>query len=245
MYVRTINATSMLAICGNATNTTGQGHPRITEAEREKVSGVIDCRKLTLAACTHAAQNERLPLRAVVQVLFFEQLQLRRAIAGALLSAYPAQAESSPRPPRQDSSGSGTWRRTVMENQVLRVEMDSVRTRVGELERECTRMRKAIQKNMDGVSPSCGRNACAAAYSNNNNNNSSSKVWWPSLAKRLGCKFRTQVRDLHEPTVEEVDRSQPNNPRRHHLSDQGKASKPARVAGVGRRRRRRRRSRSE
>lgn len=28
----------------------------------------MDCQKLTLEACTHAAQNERLPLRVVVQV---------------------------------------------------------------------------------------------------------------------------------------------------------------------------------
>ena len=40
----------------------------------------MDCQKLSLEACTHAAQNERLPLRVIVQVLFFEQLQLRSSI---------------------------------------------------------------------------------------------------------------------------------------------------------------------
>lgn len=45
----------------------------------------MDCQKLSLEACTHAAQNERLPLRVVVQVLFFEQLQLRTSIAGCFL----------------------------------------------------------------------------------------------------------------------------------------------------------------
>lgn len=33
----------------------------------------MDCKKLTVEACVHAAQNERLPLRVVLQVLFFEQ----------------------------------------------------------------------------------------------------------------------------------------------------------------------------
>jgi len=33
----------------------------------------MDCRKLSAEACAHAVQNERLPLRVVVQVLFFEQ----------------------------------------------------------------------------------------------------------------------------------------------------------------------------
>ncbi|KAJ0040604.1 hypothetical protein Pint_28179 [Pistacia integerrima] len=64
-----------------------KAHPWLPEAEREKICGIMDCQKLTLEACTHAAQNERLPLRAVVQVLFFEQLQLRHAIAGTLLAA--------------------------------------------------------------------------------------------------------------------------------------------------------------
>ncbi|MCD7448858.1 hypothetical protein HAX54_046952 [Datura stramonium] len=70
-----------------------KAHPWISEAEREQICGVMDCQKLTLEACTHAAQNERLPLRAVVQVLFFEQLQLRQAIAGTLMVADVAPGE--------------------------------------------------------------------------------------------------------------------------------------------------------
>jgi hypothetical protein len=48
---------------------------------------VEECRKLTVEACTHAAQNERLSLRVVLQVLFFEQLQLWRAITDTLLAS--------------------------------------------------------------------------------------------------------------------------------------------------------------
>ncbi|TQD77835.1 hypothetical protein C1H46_036624 [Malus baccata] len=48
-----------------------KAHPWLLEPEREKVCGIFDCQKLTLEACTHAAQNERLPPRAVVQVLSF------------------------------------------------------------------------------------------------------------------------------------------------------------------------------
>ena len=35
----------------------------------------MDVKKLTTDASTHAAQNELLPLRVVVQVLFFEQVR--------------------------------------------------------------------------------------------------------------------------------------------------------------------------
>ena len=49
------------------------------KAERKKMCGLMDVKKLTMHASMHAAQNERLPLRVVVQVLFFEQV---RAAAG-------------------------------------------------------------------------------------------------------------------------------------------------------------------
>ncbi|KAE8701582.1 BTB/POZ domain-containing protein NPY1 [Hibiscus syriacus] len=55
-------------------------HPNLTKAERKKMCGLMDVKKLTMDASMHAAQNERLPLRVVVQVLFFEQV---RAAAGA------------------------------------------------------------------------------------------------------------------------------------------------------------------
>ena len=35
----------------------------------------MDCKKLSVDACMHAIQNERLPLRVVVQILYFEQVR--------------------------------------------------------------------------------------------------------------------------------------------------------------------------
>lgn len=185
---------------------------------REKISGVLDCQKLTLEACTHAAQNERLPLRAVVQVLFFEQLQLRHAIAGTLISAetapYMAGRQSVLRmeredeeeenetgvsaPQGQDSNENGIsrgWRDAVRENQVLRLDMDSMRTRVHQLERECSSMKKVIERiDKSGTQSETGGSG-----------------WRVSLTRRLGCKFRTQVCDSHEQTVVDTRRG-----RRHH-----------------------------
>ncbi|KAL8160726.1 hypothetical protein V2J09_002263 [Rumex salicifolius] len=48
-------------------------HPGISKSERKRICKLMDCRKLSAEACAHAVQNERLPLRVVVQVLFFEQ----------------------------------------------------------------------------------------------------------------------------------------------------------------------------
>lgn len=54
----------------------------MTKAEKKKLCGLIDVKKLSAGTCAHAAQNERLPLRVVVQVLFFEQLRAAAAAAG-------------------------------------------------------------------------------------------------------------------------------------------------------------------
>ncbi|KAL4581125.1 hypothetical protein LXL04_017334 [Taraxacum kok-saghyz] len=48
-------------------------HPGISKSERKRICKLMDCKKLSVNACMHAVQNERLPLRVTVQVLFFEQ----------------------------------------------------------------------------------------------------------------------------------------------------------------------------
>lgn len=54
-------------------------HPSLTKADRKKICGLMDVKKLTMDASMHAAQNDRLPLRVVVQVLFFEQVRASAA----------------------------------------------------------------------------------------------------------------------------------------------------------------------
>jgi len=48
-------------------------HPEMDKSSRKKLCRVLNCRKLSETASMHAAQNELLPLRIVVQVLFFEK----------------------------------------------------------------------------------------------------------------------------------------------------------------------------
>ncbi|OEL29762.1 hypothetical protein BAE44_0009219 [Dichanthelium oligosanthes] len=173
-------------------------HPRLTAEERDRVVGVVDCRKLTVEACTHAAQNERLPLRAVLQVLFFEQLQLRRAITGTLLA--PPGAAGAPRAMmrQQQRSGPGeaAWRGATalaQESQVLRLDMDSVASRVQELERECSSMRRAI-KQIDGR----GGSRSPGGRSADGDASVPAAGGWRA---RHGCKFSTQVCDSHARNV--------------------------------------------
>ncbi|CAN6450278.1 unnamed protein product [Victoria cruziana] len=57
-------------------------HPGISKSEKKRICMLMDCRKLSMDASMHAAQNDRLPLRVVVQVLFFEQV--RSGAAGGI-----------------------------------------------------------------------------------------------------------------------------------------------------------------
>ncbi|KAK7281702.1 hypothetical protein RIF29_09916 [Crotalaria pallida] len=57
-------------------------HPGISKSERKRICRLMDCRKLFAEACMHAVQNERLPMRVVVQVLFFEQMRATPSSGG-------------------------------------------------------------------------------------------------------------------------------------------------------------------
>ncbi|XP_044488159.1 BTB/POZ domain-containing protein At1g67900-like [Mangifera indica] len=63
-------------------------HPDLSKSERKKLCRILDCKKLSMEACMHAARNELLPLRVVVQVLFLEQA--RAAMAGGKVTELPS-----------------------------------------------------------------------------------------------------------------------------------------------------------
>ncbi|KAH7570360.1 hypothetical protein JRO89_XS05G0092900 [Xanthoceras sorbifolium] len=64
-----------------------KAHPDLNKNERKRLCRILDCRKLSMEVCMHAAKNELLPLRVVVQVLFFEQA--RAAMAGGKVTELP------------------------------------------------------------------------------------------------------------------------------------------------------------
>uniref|UniRef100_A0A7C9AIZ3 NPH3 domain-containing protein n=1 Tax=Opuntia streptacantha TaxID=393608 RepID=A0A7C9AIZ3_OPUST len=64
-----------------------KAHPELTKSERKRLCRVLNCKKLSMEACMHAAQNELLPLRVVVQVLFCEQA--RATMGGGKVTDLP------------------------------------------------------------------------------------------------------------------------------------------------------------
>ncbi|KAL9257368.1 BTB/POZ domain-containing protein [Drosera capensis] len=112
-----------------------KAHHWLTETEREQICRLMNCQKLSLEASTHAAQNERLPLRVVVQVLFFEQLRLRTQISGWFFVSDNLEGSQNR---MQDVSQE--------DHQQTLVIVDNVRERVSGLEKECCTMRQELQR---------------------------------------------------------------------------------------------------
>ncbi|CAL9059233.1 root phototropism protein 3-like [Musa acuminata AAA Group] len=61
-----------------AVDTFIKAHPSTSKQERKTLCRLIDARKLSAEASLHAAQNERLPVRSAIQVLFSENTKLHR-----------------------------------------------------------------------------------------------------------------------------------------------------------------------
>jgi len=165
-----------------------QSHPWLVESEREQLCRLMDCQKLSLEACTHAAQNERLPIRIIFQVLFFEQLQLRTSIAGCFMVSDNLDGSRQLRSGLVGSTEGG-WASAVKENQVLKVGMDNMRMRVSELEKECSNMRQEIEK--------LGRSKGSSA--------------WGTVSKKLGFKMKSQMCSAQEGSVSNQNNNAANS----------------------------------
>ncbi|CAM8947220.1 unnamed protein product [Rhodiola kirilowii] len=53
-----------------------EAHPDLGKNERKRMCRILDCGKLSMEASAHAAHNEKLPLRVVVQLLFLEHSKI-------------------------------------------------------------------------------------------------------------------------------------------------------------------------
>ncbi|KAF9676674.1 hypothetical protein SADUNF_Sadunf08G0027600 [Salix dunnii] len=120
-----------------------KAHPWLTDSEREQLCRLMNCQKFSLEASTHAAQNERLPLRVIVQVLFFEQLRLRTSVSGWFFVSENLDNSQNP-------SGNLALARNDLHPQAGaihgRIMVDVMKERVSELEKEYFRMKQEIEK---------------------------------------------------------------------------------------------------
>ncbi|TKY52929.1 BTB/POZ domain-containing protein [Spatholobus suberectus] len=117
-----------------------KAHPWLVDSEREQFCRLMNCQKLSLEASSHAAQNERLPLRVIVQVLFFEQLRLRTSISSWLYVSENLENLQNPSGNLGLPRNNGTGQLDPTQG------AENLRDLVSELEKECSCIRSELRK---------------------------------------------------------------------------------------------------
>ncbi|CAN4093116.1 unnamed protein product [Withania somnifera] len=123
----------------------------LKDSERYRLCKTIDCQKLSQEACSHAAQNERLPVQMAVQVLYFEQIRLRNAMNGGHNQFFGMNSQF----PQRSGSGAGSgcisprdnYASVRRENRELKLEVARMRMRLTDLEKDHVSMKQELVKS--------------------------------------------------------------------------------------------------
>lgn len=129
-----------------------KAHPTLSEHERKRLCRVMDCQKLSIDACMHAAQNERLPLRIVVQVLFSEQVKINNAIANNTLKE-AGESQYQPMISNRKTLLEGTpqsfqegWTAAKKDINTLKFELESMKAKYLELQNDMENLQRQFDK---------------------------------------------------------------------------------------------------
>ncbi|KAK3426025.1 hypothetical protein EUGRSUZ_F02560 [Eucalyptus grandis] len=145
-----------------------KAHPNASKQERKRLCGLMDSRKLSPEASLHAAQNERLPVRSVIQVLFSEQTKLNRHVdwSGSFSSARSPNTAGLEPPARCLSK---------REAGAQQGEVRKLREEVARLQSQCSSMQAQIDRMLEkkskgffrwkkiGLVPSSAKNSVGVA----------------------------------------------------------------------------------
>lgn len=133
-----------------------QVHPNVKDSERYRLCKTIDCQKLSQEACSHAAQNERLPVQMAVQVLYFEQIRLRNAMNGGHNNQlFFGSSLHNNQFPQRSGSGAGSgcisprdnYASVRRENRELKLEVARMRMRLTDLEKDHVSMKQELVRS--------------------------------------------------------------------------------------------------
>lgn len=109
---------------------------------------------MSIDACMHAAQNERLPLRVVVQVLYSEQMKISNAIANNTIkqageSRYQPIASSRKTllegTPQSFQEG---WTTAKKDINTLKFELETLKTKYLELQNNLENVQRQFEKSL-------------------------------------------------------------------------------------------------
>ncbi|KAL1316152.1 BTB/POZ domain-containing protein NPY4 [Arachis ipaensis] len=185
-------------------------HPGISKGEKKRICRLMDCRKLSADACMHAVQNERLPLRVVVQVLFFEQMRAAATSGGTGTPELPGSMRSMLPAGSQGSSRSTTSNTEEEWDAVATAE--EIKTLKGELNTH----KLSGGGNNDDVKGNAEKVAANKMKGFLFSKKILSKIW--SSKERNGEITSSDTSESPASTVIEESKSTPSRSRRHSVS---------------------------
>ncbi|XP_027770567.1 BTB/POZ domain-containing protein At5g17580 [Solanum pennellii] len=146
-------------------------HRYLTDWEREEVCRVLDSSKMSPEACEHAAQNEKLPIRVMVQILFSVQLKLKDTVSKKI------QGSPDNRLLKLEEDERGT---SSNEEEIMKAEIEKMGSKVVKLEKECDTMRREIQRG----------------DSQHKNQKGKTSIW-KEMKRKLGCMTSLHEPNCH------------------------------------------------
>ena len=124
--------------------------------ERKKVCSVMDCQKLSREACAHAAQNDRLPVQTVVQVLYYEQQRLREVMDST--TSHSTAESTAPAPaPKANANSAIVRSKSADEYASLRRENQDLKLELAKLKMQLKELKKPTSERSSPSTPSADK----------------------------------------------------------------------------------------
>ncbi|KAJ1377298.1 SKP1/BTB/POZ domain superfamily [Sesbania bispinosa] len=191
-------------------------HPGISKSERKRICRLMNCRKLSAEACMHAVQNERLPMRVVVQVLFFEQMRATTSfegnstpdLHGSIRALLPGGSHGSSRSTTTNTEEDWDAVGTMEDIKSLKGELATLKLSGGSSGVSSRNSNDGGKGNTEKVAASKMKNLMSKKIF--------SKIW--SSKERSGELTSSDTSESPASTVVEETKSTPSRSRRHSVS---------------------------
>ncbi|XP_020576283.1 BTB/POZ domain-containing protein At5g48800 [Phalaenopsis equestris] len=126
-----------------------KAHKEASDLERKRLYKLVDFQKLSDEASAHASQNERLPLQAIVQILYIEQMRLRNALDSSYLDdnqkiSHPSWSIRTCMP-NGATSPRDNYASLRRENRELKLQLARMHVRLKDLERDHSCMKQDLE----------------------------------------------------------------------------------------------------
>lgn len=120
----------------------------LTEEEKNRIAGYVDCNRLSQQVLVHAVQNQNMPLRMVIQAMLVEQYNTRVSVFSATTSAATLSAVAARKPHKGVTLGAILQRDAALHHVArLKASMAATNERILSLEKDLMGMKERLMES--------------------------------------------------------------------------------------------------